>query len=145
MTDSLPGLGPQPSVTPGFPAKQNQDSGRFLTASLDKDVAFYRSHTFAPSTSQTYLAQKSAYFEFCDKMSIQPVPLSQQDLGRYIAYLSRRLCFTSVRQYLNVFRLLHIESGFANPLVCLINSEGCSTGKRGYSQSKAPQNPGYFV
>ena len=87
-----------------------------LNCSLDKDVAFYKSHTFAPSTSRIYLAQKSAYFEFCDKMIIQPVPLSQQDLGHYIAYLLCRLCFTSVRQYLNIVRLLHIKSGFANPL-----------------------------
>ena len=49
-------------------------------------------------------------------MIIQPVPLSQQDLGHYIAYLLCRLCFTSVRQYLNIVRLLHIKSGFANPL-----------------------------
>lgn len=57
-----------------------------------------------------------AYFEFCNKISVKPVPLSQYDLGRYIAYLSRRLCFTSVRQYLNIVRLLHVEAGFGNPL-----------------------------
>lgn len=62
------------------------------------------------------MTQKLAYFEFCNKVSIQPVPLSQADLGRYIAYLSRRLCFSSVRQYLNVVRLIHVEAGFANPL-----------------------------
>ena len=44
------------------------------------------------------------------------VPLSQTDLGRYIAYLSRRLCFSSVRQYLNVVRLVHLETGLKNPL-----------------------------
>ena len=49
-------------------------------------------------------------------MSIAPIPLSQCDLGRYIAYLSRKLCFTSIRQYLNVVRILHVEAGLPNPL-----------------------------
>lgn len=62
------------------------------------------------------MTQKLAYFEFCNKLSVQPVPLSQHNLGRYIAFLSRRLCFTSVRQYLNVVRLIHVDAGFANPL-----------------------------
>lgn len=62
------------------------------------------------------MAQKLTYFEFCNKMSIAPIPLSQNDLGRYIAYLSRRLCFSSVRQYLNVVRILHVEAGKPNPL-----------------------------
>ena len=84
--------------------------------SLDTDVTFYRGHTFAASTNRTYMAQKLVYFEFCNKMTIQPTPLSQHDLGRYIAYLSRKLCFTSVRQYLNVVRILHIEAGLPNPL-----------------------------
>ena len=87
-----------------------------LAASLDSEVNFYRSKTFAPSTNKTYTAQKLTYFEFCSKMSIAPIPLSQEDLGRYIAYLSRKLCFTSVRQYLNVVRILHVEAGKPNPL-----------------------------
>ena len=49
-------------------------------------------------------------------MRIQPVPLSQADLGHYVAFLSRRLCFTSVRQYLNIVRLMHLEAGLQNPL-----------------------------
>ena len=49
-------------------------------------------------------------------MKISPVPLSQENLGRYIAFLSRRLCFNSVKQYLNIVRLMHLESGFQNPL-----------------------------
>lgn len=62
------------------------------------------------------MTQRSSFFEFCRKLNIQPLPLSQTDLGRYIAYLSRRLCFSSVRQYLNVVRIIHLESGNPNPL-----------------------------
>lgn len=87
-----------------------------LSASLDQEVLFYRSNTFAQSTVKTYSAQKQAFFDFCSMLNIQPIPLSQDDLGRYIAYLSRRLVFSSIRQYLNVVRLLHLEAGFGNPL-----------------------------
>ena len=49
-------------------------------------------------------------------MRLCPVPLSQENLGRYIAFLSRRLCYNSVRQYLNIVRIMHLEAGFQNPL-----------------------------
>ena len=49
-------------------------------------------------------------------MNIRAAPLSQENLGRYIAFLSRRLCFSSVKQYLNAVRLVHLEAGFPNPL-----------------------------
>ena len=71
---------------------------------------------FAASTSRTYAAQRSAFLRFCVEMKISPVPLSQENLGRYIAFLSRRLCFNSVKQYLNIVRLMHLEAGFQNPL-----------------------------
>ena len=87
-----------------------------LPECLDKEVLFYRGNTFAASTNKTYSAQRTAYFDFCAQMGIPPVPLSQQNLGRYIAFLSRRLTFSSVRQYLNVVRLLHLEAGFNNPI-----------------------------
>lgn len=83
---------------------------------LDGEVLFYRGNTFAASTNKTYLSQRTAYFDFCVKIGIPPVPLSQVDLGRYIAFLSRRLSFSSIRQYLNIVRLLHLEAGMPNPL-----------------------------
>lgn len=87
-----------------------------LHKSLDEEVLHYRANSFAASTSKTYIAQQSAFLKFCDEMKISPVPLSQENLGRYIAFLSRRLCFNSVKQYLNIIRLMHLEAGFQNPL-----------------------------
>lgn len=95
---------------------KNPPSQAVLSSSLDKDVQWYRANSFAASTAKTYAAHLASYLAFCDKLAIKPVPLSQGDLGRYIAYLSRRLCFSSVRQYLNVIRLLHLDSGLRNPL-----------------------------
>ena len=45
-----------------------------------------------------------------------PPPLSQENLGHYIVFLPRRLCFNSVRQYLNIARLVHLEANFNDPL-----------------------------
>ena len=57
------------------------------------------------------------YLQFCTGMSIMPVPVSPGDLGRYIAFLASCLCFSSVRQYLNAVRLMHLEAGLPNPLI----------------------------
>lgn len=91
-------------------------ASRTLPNSLDEEVLRYRANSFAASTSKTYSAQRSAFLKFCDEMKICPVPLSQENLGRYIAFLSRRLCFNSVKQYLNIVRLIHLEAGLPNPL-----------------------------
>lgn len=42
--------------------------------------------------------------------------MTQVVLCRYAAYLARRLAVSSIRQYLNIIRLLHLEGGFPNPL-----------------------------
>ena len=84
---------------------------------LDWEVAHLRSLTFAESTRRTYNCQLLTYLQFCGHLNIKPVPISPADLGRYIAYLSSRLTFSSVRQYLNAVRLIHLEAGYPNPLL----------------------------
>ena len=54
--------------------------------------------------------------EILYKYEYHPCPRIPGELGRYIAFLSRRLCFSSVKQYLNAVRLVHLEAGFQNPL-----------------------------
>ena len=88
-----------------------------LSATLDLEVARLRSLTFAESTRRTYNCQLLTYLQFCGHLNIKPVPITPADLGRYIAYLSSRLSFSSVRQYLNAVRLMHLEAGFPNPLL----------------------------
>ncbi|MES9882073.1 MAG: hypothetical protein ABW185_14455, partial [Sedimenticola sp.] len=109
---------PEPPASYGAPHRTpvptSLQSG--LAQSLDEDVTFYRGNTFAASTAKTYHTQLTCYLNFCSEMGIVPVPLAQINLGRYIAFLSRKLCFTSIRQYLNVVRLVHIEAGHQNPL-----------------------------
>ena len=44
------------------------------------------------------------------------MPISPCNLGRYIAFLGSKLSFSSVRQYLNVVRIMHLDEGCSNPL-----------------------------
>lgn len=70
------------------------------------------------------------------------MPITQQNLGRYVAFLSRRLSFSSVRQYLNVVWLLHLEAGLNNPLDanCYVSSilKGVKRVKGDSSAQKLP-------
>ena len=47
---------------------------------------------------------------------ISPVPTSDTNVCRYAAFLAKRLTFSSIEQYLNIIRLLHLECGYDNPL-----------------------------
>ena len=52
---------------------------------------------------------------FCASMNLKPVPASRDQVCWYAAYLARRLKPSSIKQYLNIVRLLHIEGGHINP------------------------------
>jgi hypothetical protein len=83
---------------------------------LDSRVEYIRSHVLAESTKKTYSSHFSMYKKFCLAQGISLVPITQRDLARYIAYLSYRLKFSSIQNYLSVVRLLHLESGYSNPI-----------------------------
>ena len=114
-------------MSPGFPCTclmlvfllyfPDPRARKLLTAELDRDVTLLRSQTFAESTSRTYRSQLLIYLQFCSAMDIEPVPTSLANLERYIAFLASRLCFSSVRQYLNAVHLIHLEAGLPNPLI----------------------------
>ena len=72
--------------------------------------------TFSESTRRTYMSQQLLYLRFCAGLNIAPVPISSCNLGRYIAFLGSRLCYSSVRQYLNIVHIMHLEAGYGNPL-----------------------------
>jgi len=87
-----------------------------LVRQLDEEVAILRSQTLATSTANTYASQLRQYFKFCEQTQTEPVPASRLHVARYIAFLARRLRYSSIIQYLNVIRILHLEAGCANPL-----------------------------
>ena len=47
---------------------------------------------------------------------LPPVPASEKLISLYAVFLARRLKPASVKQYLNIIRILHLECGYVNPI-----------------------------
>ena len=76
----------------------------------------YRAATYATSTKKTYRSQLSSYLKFCADLHVPPVPASHVLVSQYAAFLARHLTPFSVKQYLNVVRLIHLEANLTNPI-----------------------------
>lgn len=85
---------------------------------LDGRVEDLKTRALAASTRRTYATYLGTYLSFCDGLGIKVAPVSMGDLGRYIASLSFRMSFSSLRNYLSAVRYIHLELGFDNPLTC---------------------------
>ena len=83
---------------------------------LMSQAAVLKGAAFAKNTIRTYKSQTNSFLKFCINYGLKPVPATQQTLCAYLAFLSRSLSPSSVKDYMNAVRLLHIESGFVNPL-----------------------------
>ena len=78
-------------------------------------MRWLREQVFASSTRMTYSSQSKFYLTFCQLANVCPVPLSVDNACRYITFLSHRLCFNSIKKYLNIVRIMHLEAGHSNP------------------------------
>ena len=87
-------------------------TGADFLRSLDVKVHWLQGHVFAQSTRLTYASQRKLYLRFCNLAAIMPVPLSQDN-----AFFSERLSYNSIKQYINVVRILHLEAGHVNPFL----------------------------
>ncbi|XP_076108317.1 integrase/recombinase xerD homolog [Mytilus galloprovincialis] len=85
-------------------------------ANLDNLVDTFRSYTYAESTKKTYQTYLNSYKKFCALVNIPLVPLSKENLARYIAFLSQKLCFNSISNYISIIKLLHLEAGQPPPI-----------------------------
>lgn len=85
-------------------------------AELDEEVAMFRGQTFALNTKKTYATHLKTYMTFCNQLKIPPVPVDEATVARYAAFLARTRKPATVRQYLNIVRLLHLECGLPNPM-----------------------------
>ena len=92
-----------------------RDQQEAFLANLDDKVRWLRGHVFSPSTRVTYASQRKLYLHFCNLGGLAPVPLSHDNACQYVAFLSNKLAFNSIKQYINVVRIMHLESGHANP------------------------------
>ena len=84
-----------------------------LETALQAEVARYRVETFADNTKRTYTSHRNSYLT---ELGVPPVPANEKAIAMYDACLARRLRPESVRQYLTIVRVVHLEAGLSNPL-----------------------------
>lgn len=75
-----------------------------------------QSHCYAPNTQAAHRTQLKCFLHFCRSVRIVPIPLGPTNLCRYIAFLARDRAYSTVVQYLNVVRIIHLQAGLPNPL-----------------------------
>jgi hypothetical protein len=93
----------------------------------------FKKSAFAASSQKTYKCQLKIFLQFCLDFKCMPLPCSQETLIVYTAFLAKKMLPSSVGNYLNVVRMLHVEAGFANPLA---DSYELSMLKRGINRLK---------
>lgn len=62
----------------------------------------------AESSWKTRRSQWKDFMQFCSMINIVPVPVSAANLCRYIAFMARRLKYTSIINYLSAAKQLHL-------------------------------------
>ena len=83
--------------------------------SLDDAVALAISNAYASSTLATRKSQALKYLRFCRLLQTSPFPISVRNLRRYCVYLSRTLKYSSIANYLDGLRWLHVMSDYPPP------------------------------
>ena len=76
----------------------------------------YKSQSYATRTRQSYRTHRKCYLRFCAMLHYNPVPASTPVICRYAAFLARTHKFNSIKQYMNIIRLMHLEWDLPNPL-----------------------------
>ena len=83
---------------------------------LDLQVADYQKAAFSLNTDTAYAVHRRAVLRYCTLLGVEPIPATSRLLCRYAAHLAKRLKFSSVKQYLNIVRIIHREWNLPKPL-----------------------------
>ena len=83
---------------------------------LDTEVAKFIQQAYAASTKSAYATHRKSYLSFCRILGYSPVPATSETLSRYAAFLACSLKFQSIKQYINIIRILHAEWNPPNPM-----------------------------
>ena len=87
-----------------------------MVRELDNEIVEWRQQCWAPSARRAYASHERSYRQFCSLIGFDPVPASVTTVARYIVFLSSTKTVGTVQQYINIIRLLHLESGSQNPM-----------------------------
>ena len=83
---------------------------------LREQARKYKQSAYATSTQKTYRCQLKCYLQFCIDFKLCPLPCKQETIICYTAFLASKMLPSSIANYLNIVRILHVEAGFSNPL-----------------------------
>ena len=83
---------------------------------LQLEVNAFRECAWSNNTKRTYSVHRRTYIKFCLLLQTPPCPVEQKTICLFIAWLARRLKYNSIKQYLNIIRIIHQENNYPNPL-----------------------------
>ena len=70
----------------------------------------------APATQKAYQADKKRYLDFCRQSGLQPLPVAEGGLCRFVAFLQvEGLHHSTVKSYLSAVRHLQISQALGDP------------------------------
>ncbi len=85
----------------------------YMFTELDAKVSHLVQAGYSLHTTRTYASSQKTYLRFCQDFNLQPVPASDTQIHRFIAYLSQRVSPNSIKVYLAAVRALHVNMGLS--------------------------------
>ena len=101
----------------------------------------------APTTRSAYASGQRRFIDFCTQLGRlgpygSPCPADEWTLCLFVTHLDQSVCHATIKVYLSAVRALHIEQGFADPLVNCLRLQRVLRGiKRSRGDSRATRHP----
>lgn len=92
--------------------------GGFTVQSLQDQASALKRKAWANSTTSTYRTHMKTYLDFCDHISVPPLPATSKTLQLYVTYLAKVKCFKFclIQQYLNIIPHMHKLCDLPDPI-----------------------------
>ena len=132
------------AVSSSNPAKP---TGRIDPSSLEDQCREFLIKGLASSTRNSYASGQRKFYDFCHQLgkihsSGSPCPADEWTLCLFATFLARSVQHTTIKVYLSAVRSLHIEQGFADPLLNCLRLQrvlrGIKRSQGGPSTSRLP-------
>ena len=96
--------------------------GALDPSSLEPQCHHFLAQGLASSTCSAYLSGQKKFYDFCSQLgkiyqSGSPCPTDEWTLCLFAMFLANTVQHSMIKVYLSAVRSLHIEQGFADPLV----------------------------
>ena len=92
--------------------------GGFTVQMLQDQASDLKRKAWVSSTAATYRTHMKSYMDFCDQISVPPLPATSETLQLYVTYLAKVKCFKfcSIQQYLNIIPHMHKLCDLPDPI-----------------------------